>query len=64
MVSSKMLLSVYHLPHSGRDEDDHIETQQTVRTTLTENRKAGAVEFFVGGGVVRDARFSGLQKTT
>ena len=43
-----MLLSVY-LPHSGRDEKDYIEALETVRCTLTEERKAAAVDFFLGG---------------
>ena len=42
-----MLLSVC-MPHSGRDED-HIEALETVRSTLTEGKKARAVDFFIGG---------------
>ena len=47
MVGSTMLLSIY-IPHSGRDEEDYIEALETVRAALTEGRKAGAVDFFVG----------------
>ena len=43
-----MLLSV-HMPHSGRDEEDYIEALETVRATLTEEKRAFAVEFFIGG---------------
>ena len=43
-----MLLSVY-MRHSGRDEEDNIEALGTVRATLTEGRKAGAIDFFIGG---------------
>ena len=50
MVGPTMLLSVY-MPHSGRDEDDYIEALETVRATLTEGRKASAVDFFVGGDI-------------
>ena len=42
-----MLLSVY-MPHSGRDEEDYIEALETVRATLTEGRKAGAVDLYIG----------------
>ena len=45
-----MLLSVY-LPHSCRDEGDHIEALVSVRGTLTEGKKAGAVDFFIGGDI-------------
>ena len=38
-----MLLSAY-LPHSCRDEGDHIEALVSVRGTLTEGKKAGAVD--------------------
>ena len=41
MVGSTMLLSV--MRHSGRDRLDYIEALETVRVTLTEGRKAGAV---------------------
>ena len=37
------------MPHSGRDEEDDIEALQAARTTLIEGRKAGAVDFFLGG---------------
>ena len=40
-----MLLSV-RMPHSGRDEEDYIEA--VARTTLTEGKKAGAGDFFIG----------------
>ena len=39
-----MLLPVF-MPHSGRDEEDDIEALETVRASLTEGRKAGAVDF-------------------
>ena len=45
MVGSTMWLSVY-LPHSYRDEVGYIEALDTVRATLTEGKKAGAVDFF------------------
>ena len=48
MVGSTMLLSVY-MPHSGRDEEDYIEALETVRATLTEGKKAGTVDFTIGG---------------
>ena len=48
MVGSTMLLSVC-MPHSGRDEEDYIEALETVRATLTEWKKAGAADFFIGG---------------
>ena len=41
--------SLVFLPHSGRDEEDYIEALETVRTILVEGRKAGAVDFFIGG---------------
>ena len=40
-----MLLSA-KMPHSGRDEEDYIEALETVRATLFEEKKAGAVDFF------------------
>ena len=43
-----MLLSV-NMPHSGRDEVDHVEALESVRATLTEGKRAGAVGFFIGG---------------
>ena len=48
MVGSTMWLSVY-MPHSCRDEVGYIEALDTVRATLTEGKKAGAVDFFIGG---------------
>ena len=45
-----MLLSVY-MPHSGRDEEDHIEALESVRATLTEGKRAGAFDFFFGGDI-------------
>ena len=39
-----MLLSFY-MPHSGRDEEDYIETLETVRNIMTKGRMAGAVDF-------------------
>ena len=45
-----MLLSVC-MPHSGRDEVDHIEALELVRSTLTEGERAFAVDFFIGGGL-------------
>ena len=50
MVGSSVLLSVY-MPHSGRDKEDYIEALETVRTILAEGRKAGAVDFFIGGDI-------------
>ena len=43
-----MLLSVF-MPHSGCDEVDCIEALESVRATLTEGKRAGAVDFFIGG---------------
>ena len=43
-----MLLSVY-MPHSGYDEEDYIKALEMVRDTLTEGRRAGAVDFFIAG---------------
>ena len=37
-----------NVPHSGQDEEDHIDALETVRATLIEGRKAGAVDFFIG----------------
>ena len=48
MVGSVMLLSV-NMPHSGREEEDHIEALETVRVTPTEGKRAGAADFFIGG---------------
>ena len=48
LVGSAMLLSVY-MPHSGREEEDYIEALETVRVTLTEGKRAGAVDFFICG---------------
>ena len=45
-----MLLSVY-MPHSGRDEEDYIEALETVRNIMTEGRRAGAVDFYIGGDI-------------
>ena len=47
MVGSSMLFSE-NVPHSGRDEEDHIDALEMVRATLIEGRKAGAVDFFIG----------------
>ena len=47
-VGTTMLLSVY-MPHSGFDEVDHIEALESVRATLTEGKRAEAVDFFFGG---------------
>ena len=47
MVETMMLLSVF-LPHSGRDEEDYIEAFDTVRATLMEEKKQGAIDFFTG----------------
>ena len=49
-VGSAVVLSVY-LPHSGHDEEDYIEALETVRATLTDGKKAGAVDFSVGGNI-------------
>ena len=43
-----MLLSVY-MPHSGYDEVDYIEALESVRAALTEGKRTGAVDFFIGG---------------
>ena len=43
MVGSTMWLSVF-MPHSCRDEVGYIEALDTVRATLTEAKKAGAVD--------------------
>ena len=32
-----------------RYEEDHVEALETVRATLTEGKKAGAVDIFIGG---------------
>ena len=42
------MLSV-KMPHSDRDEEDYIEALETVRATLIEEKRAGAVDFFTGG---------------
>ena len=44
------------MPHSGRDEEDYIEALETVRATLTEGRKAGAIDFFIGGDINIESR--------
>ena len=43
-----MLLSA-HMPHSGRDEVDYIESLESVRATLIDGKRKGAVDFFIGG---------------
>ena len=43
-----MLLSV-HITHSGYDEVDNIEASESVRAILTERKREGAVDFFIGG---------------
>ena len=43
-----MLLSA-NMPHNGCDEEDYIEALETVRATLTEEKKASAVDFFIDG---------------
>ena len=48
LVGSTMLLSVY-MPHSCHDEADYIEALESVRVTLTEGKREGAVDFFIGG---------------
>ena len=48
--SSSMLLFVY-VPRSGLDEEDCIVTLETVRTILTEGRKAGVIDFIIGGDI-------------
>ena len=47
VVGSTLLLSVY-MPQRGRDEEDYIEALETVRATLIEGKRAGAVDFFIG----------------
>ena len=39
------------MPLSGRDEEDYIEAVETVRATLIEGRRAGAVVFFIHQGL-------------
>ena len=51
LVGSTMLFSVC-VPH----EEDYIE--ETVRATLTKGKKAGAVDFFIGGDLRRLIRTS------
>ena len=48
LVATTMLLSVY-MPHSGYDEVDYIEALESVRATLTAERREGAVDFSIGG---------------
>ena len=48
LVGSSMLLSVY-MPHSGCDEEDYTEALETVRIIVTDGRKAGTVDFYIGG---------------
>ena len=55
MVGQTMLLSVF-MPHSGRDEEDYIEALETVRATLTEGRKAGAIDFIINGDINIESR--------
>ena len=50
-----MLLSV-KMRYCGRDEEDNIEALGTVRATLTEGRKAGAIDFFIGGDINIEVR--------
>ena len=61
MVGSTMLLSVF-MPHSGRDEGDYIEALDMVRATLTEGRKAGAVDFFIGGDINTELRLASREE--
>ena len=56
-----MLLLVCML-HSGRDEEDYIEALVTVRSTLTESRKAGAVDFFIGGDINIELRLGSARE--
>ena len=44
LVGSTMLFSVY-MPHSGRDEVDYIEVLESVRATLMEGKRMGALDF-------------------
>ena len=53
-----MLLSA-HVPHSGRDEEDCIETLEAVRTT----RKAGAVDN-IGGDINIDMKLGNMRTCT
>ena len=48
IVGTTMLLSFY-MPHSRYDEVDYIETLESVRAILTEGKREGAVDFFIGG---------------
>ena len=45
LVGSTMLLSVY-MPHSVRDDLDHIEALESVRATPMEGKRMGAVQLF------------------
>ena len=50
LVGSTMILSVY-MPHSGRDEEEHITTLEAVRDIMGEGKNMGAVDFFIGGDI-------------
>ena len=50
LVGAMMILSVY-LPHSGFDEEDHFATLEAVRNIMDEEKKLGAVDFFIGGDI-------------
>ena len=43
------MLHAAYMPHSGSGEVDYIETLESVMETLTEKKRAGAVDCFIGG---------------
>ena len=53
------MLSVY-MPHSGRDEEDYIEALESVRATLTGEKRAGAADFFIGGDLNIELRLDNI----
>ena len=48
------------MPHSGRDEEDYIEALETVRAVPTEEKKADAVDFFIGGDLYIELRLDNV----
>ena len=48
LVGTTVLLSVY-MAHSGYDEADSIEALESVRAAVTEGKRKGAVDSFIGG---------------
>ena len=51
LVGTTMLLSFY-MPHSRYDGVDYIETSESVRAILTDGKREGAVDFFIGGDLI------------